>query len=102
MVTDNITVYKQDHEGHETWQYTGTELARGETWLRLEAIFNGPEGDAGYVVWHHGDRFVEYFFTDRWYNIFEIHDSPSDLIKGWYCNITYPASIKDEIGRAHV
>jgi len=92
-MANSITVYKLDHQGRETWRYSGTALARGETWLRLEAFFNGLEGDAGYIIWQHGDRFVEYFYTDRWYNIFEIHHATTDVIKGWYCNITYPATI---------
>ena len=95
-MAESITVYKLDHEGHETWQYSGVMLDRDETRLRLEALFNGPERDAGYVVWQHGDRFVEYFYTDRWYNIFEIHDAHNDAIKGWYCNITYPATLTDD------
>lgn len=93
---DSTTVYKLDYQGKETWRYTGVVVGRSETWLRLEAYFNGPEGDAGYIVWRHGDRFVEYFYTDRWYNIFEIHDVTTDTIKGWYCNITYPATISTD------
>jgi protein associated with RNAse G/E len=37
------------------------------------------------------DRFVETFYTDRWYNIFEIYDRDDRGLKGWYCNIGYPA-----------
>ena len=37
------------------------------------------------------DRFVETFYTNRWYNIFEIHDRDDDSLKGWYCNVGYPA-----------
>ena len=38
-----------------------------------------------------GDPFVEIYFNDRWYNIYEIHDKADGRIKGWYCNITLPA-----------
>ena len=37
------------------------------------------------------DRFVEHFYADRWYNIFEIHSVQDDHLKGWYCNIVQPA-----------
>ena len=37
------------------------------------------------------DRFVEIYYTDRWYNIFEVHDREDDQVKGFYCNIGYPA-----------
>ena len=44
-----------------------------------------------------GDRFVEYYYSDRWYNIFAIHDRDDGKIKGWYCNIGQPAVIDDGI-----
>jgi protein associated with RNAse G/E len=42
------------------------------------------------------DRFVETFYSDRWYNIFEIYDRDDGRFKGWYCNIGKPASIADD------
>ncbi len=91
-----MTIHKLDQEGREVWHYDGTLLEHGETWLRLEARYNGKESDDGYIVWQRGDRFVEFFYTDRWYNIFEIHDAHTDALKGWYCNVTYPATISQD------
>lgn len=87
-----ITVIKRDVEGRETWRYTGEILERGENFARLEARFN-REQDYPFqdTVLRVGDRFVEVFYTDRWYNIFEIHDRDDDHIKGWYCNVGRPA-----------
>lgn len=87
-----ITVIKRDVEGRETWRYSGEILERGENFVRLEARFNRAQ-DYPFedTVFRVGDRFVETFYTDRWYNIFEIHDRDDDRIKGWYCNIGRPA-----------
>jgi hypothetical protein len=41
------------------------------------------------------DRFIETFYTDRGYNIFEIYDRDDAGLKGWYCNVCQPAIIKD-------
>ena len=50
-----------------------------------------------FVVLERGDRWTETFYSDRWYNIFEIRASDGRL-KGWYCNITRPARItQDEV-----
>ncbi|OQY20658.1 MAG: hypothetical protein B6I35_10355 [Anaerolineaceae bacterium 4572_32.2] len=46
--------------------------------------------DLGYVALEPSDRWTECFYTDRWYNVFEIH-AADDSLKGWYCNITRPA-----------
>ncbi len=43
-----------------------------------------------------GDRFIETYFTERWYNVFEIHDREDDRLKGWYCNIGRPAVMESE------
>jgi predicted RNA-binding protein associated with RNAse of E/G family len=48
--------------------------------------------DLGFVILEPGDRWTEYFYADRWYNIFAICASDGHL-KGWYCNVTRPARI---------
>lgn len=95
-MADEITICKLDHNGLETWRYTGQVVDQGATWMKIEAYFNRPDSDAGYVVFRQGDRFVEWFYTDRWYNIFEIHDGTDDHLKGYYCNITRPAIIEPD------
>ena len=35
------------------------------------------------------------FYTDKWFNVFEIYDRDDGKLKGWYCNITKPAVIED-------
>jgi protein associated with RNAse G/E len=95
---DDITIYKLDHDGQEMLRYAGKIVARGETWIQLEALFPFADKDAGYVVFRRNDRFVEWFYSDRWYNIFEVHDVADDALKGWYCNITRPATLSaDEV-----
>lgn len=90
-----ITVIKNDHTGREVWRYQGVVQRLDSTSVTLEARFNRDDSDEGYVVFRRGDRFVEQFFSDRWYNIMEIHDADDDRIKGWYCNFTRPARITD-------
>ena len=92
-----ITVIKNDHTGREVWRYSGQVLARGATWVQLEARFDRPEDiHTPYHTFRRGDRFVEWFFSDRWYNIFEMHDADDDHLTGWYCNITRPARLENE------
>lgn len=88
-----ITVVKNDHRGVRLWEYTGTLVAQGDTWIQLEALFNRDTFDAGYMVYRRGDRFVEWFYSDRYYNVFRMYDAESGQLKGWYCNITRPAMI---------
>lgn len=95
-----VTVIKTDHTGREVWRYEGVILERDNSHIKLEAYFNRDDLDLGYAVFRKGDRFVEFFYTDRWYNIFEVHDVEDDHTKGWYCNFARPARISEGQVRA--
>lgn len=92
-----ITVIKQNHHGEEVYRWHGMLLERGDSYVLLEARFRLSGLFMGEAPLYVGDRFVESYFSDRWSNIFEIHDRDSDLIKCWYCNVTYPANLGTEI-----
>ena len=86
-----ITVVKRNAAGLETWRYHGQVLKRTKNAILLEALFNLDDVPFMGTFLKRGDRFVEVFYSDRWYNIFEIHDRDDDALKGWYCNIAKPA-----------
>lgn len=90
-----IIVIKRDTSRKEVWRYDGRILERTENILLLEAFFNGGSRPFHGITLVNGDRFIETYYLDRWYNIFEIHDRETDALKGWYCNVTYPAEMVD-------
>lgn len=94
-MSEPVLVLKLNTVRQETWRYEGTVLRRGKTSVLLEAYFNRNDLPFHGIVFGRGDRFVEIYFTDRWYNIYEIHDRGDDHLKGWYCNITRPAEFDD-------
>ena len=90
-----FTVTKLDHDGSEVWSYPATVRRRDAAPVVLEARFNREDMDLGYATFRRNDRFVETFYSDRWYNVFAIYDRDSAALKGWYCNICRPARITD-------
>ncbi len=96
-MAEAITVIKQDIQGRETFRYSGVVLERGPDWVRLEAYFNRDDRPLEEIVLKRNDRFVETYFTKRWYNVFEIYDRDEEALKAWYCNIGYPAEIGDGV-----
>ena len=68
----------------------------------LEARFRPPDLAFMGIVIRAGDRFIEMYFTDRWYNIFEILDRDDDRLKGWYCNIGKPVVMESENGISYL
>ena len=93
---EEISVIKLNVEGKETWRYTGRVIERRERCLKLEAFFNRDDLPFQGITFGRGDRFIETYYSDRWYNIYEIHDRVTDELKGWYCNVTTPASIEKD------
>src|SRR4030067_530285 len=85
------TVIKFDHNGSQVHRYQGRLLKRDHHKIILEAFFDREDTPAGELVLRKGDRFVEAYYNDRWYNIFEVRDWGDDQLKCWYCNITFPA-----------
>ena len=93
-MTQSLTVIKRNLAGEETWRYTGLILRREPDALILEARYNRPDTPFQGILLKENDRFVETYYTDRWYNVYEIHDRDDDRIKGWYCNIGRPAILE--------
>jgi protein associated with RNAse G/E len=94
QVGETVTVHKLDSAGDETWRYPSEVLRITQASITLVAIFDREDRSLGGLELRRGDRFIETFYTDRWYNVFRIHDGQDDHLKGWYCNITRPARIE--------
>ena len=94
-MSEQVKILKRDLSGEVVWQYDGRVLERGAGFVVLEAFFNRDDMPFMDVVLKRGDRFVERFYADRWYNVFEIYDRDDGKFKGWYCNVGYPAVLED-------
>ena len=90
-----IRVQKKNPAGEVTYQYEGVLLERTKNSIKLEALFDREDMPFQNIVFKKGDRFVEYYYSDHWYNIFEIYDRDNGKIKGWYCNVGMPAMFED-------
>ncbi len=87
------TIIKLDPRGRERFRWQARLVLRqGPLWL-FEAAFQLPQGPvqvAGLPM-HPGDRVLEAYFTDRWYNIIEIYQGPhGGPLRGWYANLARP------------
>lgn len=90
-----LTVIKLNPLGKEQTRYSAEVLLRLTNGLVLDAYWTRPSTNLGYTVFEPGDHFVEYYYTDQWFNIFAISTADGQP-KGWYCNIAEPARINEE------
>jgi hypothetical protein len=89
-----FTVHKLDLTGEEVIAYQGRLIERDARRIVLDAEWTWEARDFGYVTFEPGDRFIEYYYRDRWYTVFEIRARGDGALKGWYCNITRTARIE--------
>jgi hypothetical protein len=85
-----FTVIKLDPRGQLKIQYQGEMLERSPHRVVIQASWMHPTMEMGYTRFEPGDHFIEYYYSDRWFNIFDI-TSTSGIRKGWYCNVAEPA-----------
>jgi hypothetical protein len=90
-----ILVHKLNLAGEITVTYDATLAEVLPDGVRLDARWTRPPLPLGYTTFETGDRFTEWYFADRWYNIFQIA-SPDGTLKGWYCNVAEPAELSPD------
>ncbi|SRR6266540_2935575 len=91
-----ITVHLLKPSKGATVTYSGELLHAEPNHILIHARWERAALDLGYVVFEPGDHFYEHYYTDRWFNIDEVRDA-SGALKGWYCNVTRPARIEDDV-----
>ena len=92
-----IKVQKKNPAGEVTYEYEGVLLSRDENSITLEALFDREDMPFMDTFLKKGDRFVEHYYTDHWYNVFAVYDRDNGELKGWYCNVGEPAVIEDSL-----
>lgn len=88
----------QVKEGRRSLSYPATVSYDDGNHIVVCAPFTLPRVDLGPVCFERGDRFVEHYWGDRWWGIFQVSDSAGAL-KGWYCNISHPVELEFEPAR---
>jgi protein associated with RNAse G/E len=92
-----IHVRKLRPDGSQAYAWDGTVLQCDEHGIVLRAKFNVDVVDLGYVTFRRGDEFIEFYYWDRAYNVFQI-SAPDGTVKGWYANVGLPAELNSETG----
>ena len=80
----SVRVDKLNSQGQVVVSYPADVARRLPSGVVLHARWTRKTHDLGYTVFETGDHFTEYFYTDRWHNIFEIRSGSDGTLKGWY------------------
>lgn len=96
MRSDQITVNSRNFDGsiRRTWQCKLIE--RNEPLLIFVGIFDRDIEHADLGLIKKGTISYEYYWLDRWYNIFRFHERDGTF-RNYYCNINMPPSFADGV-----
>jgi protein associated with RNAse G/E len=85
----NVKTFKLDGKPHRTWN---AELVRQEgSLLVLDGNFSADIQHDLLGTIAAGTRSVEYYWMERWYNVFRF-SQPTGALRNYYCNISVPPS----------
>jgi uncharacterized protein len=87
-----VRVRKLRPDGSEVFAWDGTVLRCDASGIVLQALFNVDVVELGYTTFRRGDVFVEFYYWDKWFNVFQI-SHPDGKLKGWYSNVGKPAEV---------
>lgn len=97
MNKQTLIVFKQNHLGEPVFSWEGELIDETPTCRMVRAYFSGAEAvHVDQVTFRKGDLMLERYYSDRWYNLFEVHDGLTDQVKCWYINLCYPAQFSPE------
>ncbi len=86
-----VRVLKYDGAVHRQWP--ATIARRDESVIVLDAEFTDDVEHDLLGVINRGTRTIEYYWFDRWYNVFRFLESDGKT-KLFYCNVSMPPSLK--------
>src|SRR5207253_1084068 len=96
MQADELTVQVLKHDGREYRRWRARIAERKEKLIVLDAEFDTD-------VHHHllgeikrGTRTVEYYWLDRWYNVFRFLQADGST-RLYYCNINMPPILRGDV-----
>jgi len=92
-----IHVRKLRPDGSQAYAWDGIVLRCDAEGIVLRAQFNIDLVDLGFTTFRRGDEFVEFYYWERCFNVFQI-SAADGVFKGWYANVGLPAELNAESG----
>lgn len=96
MINSDVMIIKNNQVGREVWRYAGRIVAASPNGVIAEAYFNRSDFEFNGILLKEGDKFLELYLFDKWFNIYEIYDRDTGMLKAWYCNVTRPVCMLDQ------
>jgi len=94
--SESFTVRVLKYDGTEYRRWTGTLVRQEGPQVVLDAAFEFDVHHDLLGAISRGTRTIEYYWLDRWYNIFRFLE-PDGATRLYYCNINTPPTIHESV-----
>lgn len=91
--TITVRAYKYDGREHRRWP--AQILKQDGSLLVLDAYFPAEISHDLLGTIAAGTHSLEYYWLDRWYNVFRFAE-PSGELRNYYCNVNVPPSLNED------
>jgi protein associated with RNAse G/E len=91
-----VTVNARKYNGkiHKTWKCDLIE--RNKNLLIFEGVFQDEIKHIDLGIIRPGTVSYEYYWLDRWYNVFRFHE-PEGTLRNYYCNVNMPPTFESGV-----
>lgn len=92
--TITVNARKFDGKIHKTWNCELIE--RDDELLIFKGVFQEQIKHPDLGIIRPGTVSYEYYWLDRWYNVFRFHD-PERTLRNFYCNVNSPPTFESNV-----
>lgn len=96
MTNNNITINARKYDQHIRRSWEGGLISKNDQTIVLVGKFEEDVGHDEIGLIKKGTVSFEFYWLDRWYNIFRFHE-PDGSLRNYYCNVTMPPKLVDGI-----
>ncbi|HEX8710139.1 MAG TPA: DUF402 domain-containing protein [Pyrinomonadaceae bacterium] len=89
-----VQTYKYDGSAHRRWD--ARVLRREDSLIVLDAVFAAEVRHPLLGTLARGTLSIEYYWLDRWYNVFRFLE-PSRRLRNYYCNVNMPPAFDGRV-----
>ena len=93
---DHITVISRKFDGAVSRSWKCGLLERSEELLIFVGEFDKEITHPDLGIIRRGTLSYEYYWLERWYNVFRFHE-PGGALRNYYCNINMPPSFENDV-----
>lgn len=91
-----IIINSRNYKGDIKRSWKADFIDRRDSLLSFVGVFESEINHSKLGVIRPGTISYEYYWLDRWYNVFRFHE-PDGELRNYYCNLNLPPQFNDEI-----